>query len=229
VRELGRADDDVYPEDHDQQRAYREMVEALDASVGQILAKLEELELAERTLVFFLSDNGAARFGSNLPWRGTKGTLFEGGQRVVAAARWTERIPAGSICDSTLMSFDLVPTLLAVAGVDPPESAAFDGVSFERALVDGVRLPERSLFWAHAGEFAMRQGPWKLLIRSPKRDAYGESQVELYDLSDDPGERVSQTYSKRKLTRAMFDELKQWIGEVGLGPKPEAPARGDGF
>jgi len=95
---------------------YGDAVEEIDWSTGQILEALKKHGIDEHTLVVFTSDNGSAR-GSNAPLRGKKGTTFEGGQRVPCVVRWPKRIPAGKCCDEVTVTFDLLPTFAALAGV----------------------------------------------------------------------------------------------------------------
>jgi arylsulfatase A-like enzyme len=101
-----------YEDVEDRKAAYKEMIEALDAGVGKIVEAVKQLGLAKRTLIFFTSDNGAYRWvGSNLPCRGQKGDLWEGGHRVPAIAYWPGKIKAGSITDETVLTMDLFPRL----------------------------------------------------------------------------------------------------------------------
>ncbi len=144
------------------------MVEALDESVGDIVATLRRLDLERRTLVFFTSDNGGYRhyahrfhnISSNGPLRGQKTDVFEGGHRVPAIARWPGRIRPG-VCDHTVMTFDLFPTLLSLAGrATGPD---LDGVDISALLFDGAELAPRTLFWRMRRHRAVWRGPWKLV------------------------------------------------------------------
>ncbi|MFP6737640.1 MAG: sulfatase-like hydrolase/transferase, partial [Planctomycetota bacterium] len=110
-------------------RAYREMVQEMDKGVGEIVAALKRLGLEKNTLVFFVSDNGAASFGNNGSLRGSKGQLWEGGHRVPAIASWPGRIAAGSSCDDLAIGMDIFPTLLELAGVNVPKKLHLDGRS----------------------------------------------------------------------------------------------------
>ena len=97
---------------------------------------IERLGLAENTLIFFFSDNGANKNGNNGPLRGAKGSNWEGGHRVPCVARWTNQIAAGTICDDLTISLDIMPTLLAAAGVASPEDHKLDGINLLPLMLD---------------------------------------------------------------------------------------------
>ena len=166
------------------ERAYREMVEELDRGVGDVVGALEEHELSERTYVFFFSDNGGARFGSNGPLRGHKGSLWEGGIRVPAIAWAPGRVAPGQTTDAVGITLDVFPTLLELAGAEEAKRRRLDGRSFAARLVkssDRRAAPpsERALFWEFGRQAAVRRGDWKLL-----RPARGDAQ--LFHLGRDP-------------------------------------------
>ena len=117
---------------------YGDVMAELDASVGQVLAKLKELGLDERTLVVFTSDNGPWYGGSTGGLRGMKGTTWEGGYRVPCIARWPGRIPAGTVSHEPAVTMDLFATALAAAGVAPPDGRVIDGKDL-LPLLDGTR------------------------------------------------------------------------------------------
>ena len=208
------------------QRAYREMIQEMDTGVCQVVSTLERLDLAERTLVFFFSDNGGTPVGSNGPLRGHKGQLWEGGHRVPAIAWWPGHVEAGTTCDEPAMSLDLMPTLLALAGVEVPEGHQLDGASLLPALLDRRSLGERTLFWSYRNQLAMRQGPWKLVVTPPsgKGRRSGET-VELYNLADDLGETHDLAEQSPDRARAMREAIRAWEAEVATGAtqQPEQP------
>jgi arylsulfatase A-like enzyme len=197
-------------------RAYREMVEAADASVGQIVAALEETGLRERTLIFVCSDNGAyAWVGSNGGLRGQKGDLYEGGHRVPAIANWRGRIAPGQVTAETAMTMDVFPTLLAVAGVAAPAGWRSDGVDLRGLLLRGEALPGRALFWRDADEKAVRRGSWKLVSRADSR--------ELFDLAGDPGEARDVATARPEIVEQLQRELAAW--ERDVAPSGRSSAR----
>lgn len=120
---------------------YATMVRELDASVGRLVDRLDELDLRERTLLVFLSDNGANAVGSNAPWRGTKGTLWEGGHRVPAIASWPGRIAPG-VEPGTVHTNDWMPTLLRLAEAEV--ETVCDGVDLSPVLLQEAEAPRRA-------------------------------------------------------------------------------------
>jgi arylsulfatase A-like enzyme len=185
------------------------MVEAVDASVGEIVATLDELKLRERTLVFVCSDNGAYSWvGSNGPLRGQKGDLHEGGHRVPAFANWPGRIAPRQETSATAMTMDLLPTLLALSGGRKPAGLRIDGVDLSGVILRREDLAERTIFWRDADEKAARRGPWKLVVRG--------SAVELFNLSDDIGERQDLSAARPNLVQQLRSELANWERDVGV-------------
>jgi arylsulfatase A len=187
-------------------RAYREMVEAMDQSVGRVVETIRELGLERDTFLFFCSDNGANQRGSNGPLRGFKGSLWEGGHRVPAIACWPGRIEPGTTCDETVLGMDLFPTMISVAGVRLPKGFQLDGVDLLDVLTKGRRLPERALFWAYRQQEAVRRGPWKLLVQGEKE--------RLFHLDDDLGEEhdLASRYPER--VEGLRAELAAWKRDV---------------
>lgn len=176
-------------------REFAAMTVSLDDGVGRVLDKLKEQGLDKNTLVIFLTDHGGdpTYGGSNLPLRGTKATLFEGGIKVPCLMRWPEQIEAGSINGDLLSSLDLFPGFCELAGVATDGIAHLDGSSFVPNLKASAATSEpRKMLWmtgAHEelgrkGWLAYREGNLKYL----QTPADGEF---LFDLSDDPNEKKS--------------------------------------
>jgi len=185
---------------------YAEMVRELDASVGALIGRLDELGLREQTLVVFLSDNGANSVGSNRPWRGNKGSLWEGGHRVPGLASWPGTIPPGPVA-ATLHSNDWMPTLLALAQAGPGLSP--DGVDLGPALWGGGEVPRRPLFWEHGKNAAVRDGRWKLHLD-------GQGRARLFDLASDPGEQEDLSEQEPALAERLRADLEGWRQAVWL-------------
>ncbi len=169
------------------------MVSRMDRDVGRLLDLIVELGLDENTLFIFTSDNGGQGaawkgmtdfFEGNGPLRGYKGSFHEGGIRVPLIARWPARVAAGTTSDHQLCFQDVLPTLAAIAGVDPPKG--LDGLSFLPALTEkGDQQAHEHLYWEYPRgkriEQAVRLGDWKFL-RKPA------GKIELYDLATDLAE-----------------------------------------
>jgi arylsulfatase A-like enzyme len=195
---------------------YAGMVEAMDLAVGKVLAKLDELGLRENTLVIFTSDNGGLSTSegwptSNLPLRGGKGWMYEGGIREPLIVRWPAILSAGRTIATPVSSPDFFPTLLEAAGARPASGQTLDGVSLI-PLFRGETLPERPLFWHYphygnqggAPSAAIRRGNWKLI------EWMEDQRVELFDLSRDPGEQNDLAHRDPERAAALRSELKAW-------------------
>jgi uncharacterized sulfatase len=147
---------------------YGDALAELDWSVGQILAKLKELGLEERTLVLFTSDNGPWYGGSTGGLRGMKGTTWDGGLRVPLIARWPGKIPAGHVSAAPAILPDLFATVLKAAGVALPKDRPIDGQDLWPLLTTNAPGPHDALF-SMAGPRLMtvRSGKWKLHVHPP--------------------------------------------------------------
>jgi arylsulfatase A len=194
-------------------RAYREMIQTMDKGIGQMLDLLKSLELDRNTLVFFLSDNGANKNGSNGNLRGHKGSLWEGGHRVPAIAWWPTVIPPNCYCDDLTISLDVMPTMMELSGAVLPEDHQLDGVSLVPAFLNGA-LPNRNrkLYWAYGTKRAMREGPWKLLVDQGER-----SGVQLFHLSEDISEQKNLYNNQLLKSKRMLSDLREWHANVLIG------------
>ena len=194
---------------------YAAMIASLDESVGRILALLDQLKIAENTLVIFASDNGGGEVTSNAPLRGGKQTLYEGGIRVPAMFRWPGRIAPG-VSDVPITSVDFFPTFVELAGLKPPADVPLDGVSLV-PLFDGKSIERDALFW-HFPEYfgsprdkvhstpcgVIRSGPWKLL------EFFEDGRLELYNLKDDIGETHNLAEKEPEQANELLKRLRAW-------------------
>jgi arylsulfatase A-like enzyme len=200
---------------------YAAMVEAMDLAVGKVLDKLDELGLAENTLVIFTSDNGGLSTSegwptSNLPLRGGKGWMYEGGIREPLIVRWPAMMKSGRVINTPVSSPDFFPTLLDVAQTQPQPGQTLDGVSLLPAL-KGESLPERPLFWHYphygnqggAPAAAIRRGPWKLI------EWFEDDHVELFNLETDLSEKNDLAVKEPEQVARLRDELHAWQRDVG--------------
>lgn len=200
---------------------YAAMVEALDLAVGKVLAHLDALGLRENTLVIFTSDNGGLSTSegwptSNLPLRGGKGWMYEGGIREPLIVRWPGITTPGSTIAAPVSSPDLMPTLLDAAGTQPTPGQRLDGVSL-RPMLRGGTAPDRALFWHYphygnqggAPAAAVRRGPWKLI------HWFEDDRVELFDVVADLGETRDLAAREPARVAALRAELTAWQRDVG--------------
>jgi arylsulfatase A len=190
---------------------YKIMLEEMDKGIGEILDTVQDCGIAENTLVFFLSDNGAiGAGGSNLPFRGGKFSHYEGGHRVPAIAWQPGTITPGTTTDATVMGMDLLPTIMEIASIPVPEERELDGTSFQSVLLGGTDFPARKLFFGYEPKLgtAMRDGRWKMIVSLKK--------YELYDLETDIAEATNLAEQHPERARAMAEALQQWSLEVSL-------------
>jgi uncharacterized sulfatase len=166
------------------------MITRMDRDVGRLVALLRQLQIVQKTLVMFTSDNGPHSegghkhefFESNGGLRGFKRDLYEGGIRVPTIAWWPGTIAAGGTSDEPLAFWDYLPTACQLAGVKPPRDV--DGVSFVPTLLGKPQTAHDHLFWKYDKKTAVRKGQWKAVRLAPDRA------IELYDLNTDMGEQT---------------------------------------
>lgn len=201
-------------------------MDALDHSVGQLLDFLDQAGDADNTLVILYADNGGLDLGpkgpaNNDPLRGGKGSQYEGGLRVPLIVRWPNRVPANQTSDVPITTPDFLPTLAAIAGVDPGEMPEpMDGVSFASVLSEAVlpgngSLADRPLYWHfphyHAGGrpgSVIRVGDHKLIYRPD------DETVELFDLAQDPREANDLSAQMPERAEQLNSQLQAWLDEV---------------
>jgi len=195
-------------------RAYKEMVEVMDEGIGRIVETVRRLGLERKTFIFFCSDNGATKRGSNGALSGYKGSLWEGGHRVPAVAFWPGRIKPGTTTDETALGMDLFATMASIAGAKLPAGLKLDGVDILPVLMEDRELPKRTLFWRYRKEKAVRKGPWKLLVQGDK--------VRLFNLERDIAEKENLAEDRPDMVKQLEDELSVWEREVSAGVELKA-------
>lgn len=185
---------------------YGDVIETIDWGVGEILKTLDELDIADNTLVVFTSDNGPWLVygddgGFATPLRAGKGTTYEGGMRVPCIMRWPAAIPAGTVTSEVATTMDLLPTIAEIAGATVPQDRTIDGKSILNILKDepAAASPHEAFYYYHGTELqAVRSGPWKLRVQTTMRyeDIYWRFEnpdavipEALYHLPTDPGEQ----------------------------------------
>ena len=220
---------------------YAAMVKSMDDAVGRLLRHLDESGEADSTLIVFWSDNGGYAYPpkqtdpagfaeipatSNLPFRSGKASLYEGGTREPGIVVWPGKVKAGTTADFLIQSTDLYPTLLSAAGVAPKAEQKTDGFDQSAALTGGT--PPRTRVFCHfphgdaprdavmdgfyAGSY-IREGDFKL-IRFYARADDGSDELELYDLSKDPGERTNLAKEKPDLAAKLNSELGAFLKDT---------------
>ena len=210
-------------------RDYYAVLEHMDHSVGRIRETLHRLGLEEKTLVLFVSDNGALEDmypGSNGSFRGQKGMVYEGGIRVPAMVAWPGVIPRATTANGPAMAADVFATCLDAAGVAVPRTNgryALHGVSLRDHLASGGAqpLPDRYLFWDLWGKLAAWHDGWKLvgdIGNHHGRFAQAvpqirDAQFELYYLPDDPGEQKNLAESHPQVYADLKRRLVTWFEE----------------
>ena len=193
---------------------YGDWVEEVDWSVGQVLDTVRELNLAEKTLVIFTSDNGGTKRGLNTPLRGNKGSTWEGGLRVPTIAWWPETIPAGTATDAITSMMDILPTVVRLAGGTAPTDRTIDGHDIWPLLTGtpGAKSPYEVFYYYRGLNLqAVRQGDWKLHL----------AKGELYNLAADISESTNIAADQAEVAsrlRALAEAMEDDLGLSGIGP-----------
>ncbi|MEZ6096802.1 MAG: sulfatase [Pirellulaceae bacterium] len=210
-----------------------------DNAVGELMQALNDLNIAENTLVIFTSDNGGTNASSQEPLRGNKGGYYEGGIREPFFAIWPGKIKAGTKCDTPIINVDFFPTLLDVAGVLDSTALTLDGESILPLLQQSGKLKRKSIFWHFPGyldmavirgrdpEFRTRpvsvinRDHWKLLLYHEEWNLDGgrekmdiNNSVELYDLRNDMGEHNNVALTNKQVRDELVDELLDWMKQT---------------
>ncbi len=192
---------------------YAAMVAAVDDSIGALRAKLDELKIADRTVIIFTSDNGGLLpVTANLGMRAGKGSVYEGGVRVPAIVVWPGVAKPGSENATPIVTMDWFTTIAAASGADTQS----DGVDL-RPLLRGDAIPPRPIYWHyphyHPGGAtpysAMRDGDWRLV------HFYEDDRVELYNLRNDPVEKNDLTKTQSARAKRLLTQLDAWRASVG--------------
>ena len=207
---------------------YAGMMETTDRAVGMVMKKLDELGLADNTVVIFTGDNGGVSSGdayatSNLPLRGGKGRQWEGGVREPYYIKVPGMTAKGSVSDIPVTGTDFYPTILELAGRAPKPQQHVDGLRLVPVLKGG-KLAKRDLFWhyPHYGNQGgepvaiIRSGNWKLI------HYYEDGRDELYDITADIGEQTDRIKAYPKIASTMRTKIDAWLKDTGaLIPKKD--------
>ncbi len=194
---------------------YGAMVNGMDEGIGKVIEKLKETGEYKNTLIFFYSDNGGSLNGaSNLPFRGHKGMLFEGGIRVPFLVSWPAAIKSGSRYNNPVSALDIYPTILAAAKIEYPKAGVLDGVDLIPYLQGKKKNPNNLLFWRYSEGmgYAVRQGDYKMI-----RSGYKEKFL-LFNLANDP-------YEMHDLAEEMPEKLAELKGLYAEWNKENIPMK----
>jgi arylsulfatase A-like enzyme len=192
---------------------YAAMIQSVDESVGRIMRKLDEVKIANRTVIVFTSDNGGLiPVTSNAPLRAGKGTLYEGGIRVPMIVRWPEAVNAKSTCDVPVASVDFHGSILEIAGVEGVPGDVVDGVSIGSLLKQTGRVNRDAIYWHyphyHPGGAtpcgAVREGDFKLI------EFYEDGHLELYNLREDLSETNDVASKMPEKAAELRQKLADW-------------------
>jgi arylsulfatase A-like enzyme len=213
---------------------YAAMIESMDDSVGRVLKKLEDLKLAENTLVVFTSDNGGLCVVEgpntpatiNSPLREGKGYLYEGGIRTPWIIQWPGVVKAGTVLTNPVSSVDFYPTILEATGTPMPKENKVDGVSLVALLKSGAAPKRDALYW-HYPHYsnqggrpggAIREGDLKLI------EFYDDGRLELFDVRKDKGESRNLAEEQKATAIRLQRKLDQWRRDVKAQMMEENPA-----
>ncbi|MDF1859216.1 MAG: sulfatase-like hydrolase/transferase [Verrucomicrobiales bacterium] len=200
------------------QRDYRASVTCMDASIGKMLALLDEKGIADDTIVVFFSDNGGSGGADNSPLRGRKAQTWEGGIRVPCLVRWTGGgVPAGTVNDAFLSSLELVPSFAAATKSPLPGNLKLDGYNWWATLRGEEPSPRKSMFWKRRDQLAARVGDWKWTVM-------GAEQKGLFDLSTDIGEKKDLSETKPEKLAELKAAFDGWMAEMEAA-EPRGPFR----
>ncbi len=190
-------------------RIFAAMLACMDDAVGDVMKTLRELGLEENTLVFFLSDNGGPTrelTSSNLPLRGEKGHLYEGGIRIPFFVQWKKVLPEGGKYPRPVSSLDIYPTALAAAGEKDPQPRRRDGVNLLPYLLGKKEEPpHQTLYWRQGNRTALRSGDWKL-VRNPPISR----QWELYHLAEDIDESEDLAEKEPEKLKSLIEKWRAY-------------------
>ena len=214
---------------------YAAMIYSVDESVGRISKLLDELKLAENTVVIFSSDNGGVggyarenirqenNVTDNAPLRGGKGMLYEGGIRVPYIVRWPGKVSKGTQCEQPIISVDLYPTLLEIAGAQAPTNHILDGESYLKLLTSGGKatMQRAAIYWHFPGYLGAGQNAWRTkpvsVIRSGDwklMEFLEDQKVELYNLRSDLSETNNLAARLPEQARELQAALTTWRNEL---------------
>ncbi len=216
--------------------AYAAMISRMDQNVGRVLKLLDELKLADNTIVIFSSDNGTTHLDQEVDYtffssvgelRGLKGSLYEGGVRVPTIVRWPGHVPAGTTSDRVSGFEDWIPTLLELVGAKDRAPKNIDGISLAPTLLGRSQPPRPFLyreFPSYGGQQSVRVGDWKAIRQNMTQ---GNLDIELYNLTEDIGEQHNVARQHPDMVEKLAKIMKEQHTRSKLFPliPVDAPAK----
>ena len=219
-----------FPQLEPERRTYAAMLAAVDDGVGQVLRTLQELRLADNTLVFFSADNGATRearaglnqkpatAGNNAPFRGNKFSAFDGGMHVPMVMSWPGMIPKGQVLRQVGNHVDLLPTICKAVGVTLPTDRTMDGFDALPIATAGAKSNHDAIYWSSGGQLAVRRGNWKLVKNGKVFDGTpdgnkpleGDDAIFLSNVDEDPGESKNLRHKYPAVADELLTMAEQW-------------------
>ena len=209
----------------ERRRKYAAMVTCMDVAIGRIVDALEHRHMRENTLILFASDNGGPvkNGANNGPWRGGKGSIYEGGVRVPALAVWDGKIGEGLVVDELLHIVDWYPTILRLAGASLSESLPLDGRDAWATIARAAPSPRDEVLHNHSPtESAIRVGQYKLVVNQSAgthRRRESHATIELFDISTDP-------YEQHDLANQQPDKVRELQARLQTYADVAEPAKG---
>ncbi|QXD23090.1 sulfatase [Opitutia bacterium ISCC 51] len=212
---------------------YGDIIEELDASTGSILDTLNELEIAENTLIIFTSDNGplpryADEFGSAGSFRGSKYVTFEGGHRVPAIFYWPDRLPSEQVCEVPISSMDVLPTIAGILGARLPDDRILDGRNIWPILTGDSKTPPREIdyYYNDNNLQAIRRQDWKIHLprtmddlpfwhRNGNKEFQELAEPYLVNLNNDIGESENIASKNTSVVNELLSEAQTTRQELG--------------
>ena len=201
-------------------RTYASMLFAMDDAIGKLLAKLEKENLTEKTLIFFISDNGGAEtvnFSDNGHLKGFASTTWEGGLRVPFFVQWKSVLQKGKVYDNPVIQLDILPTVLAASGGEYSHKKKLDGVNLLPYFKgENKEPPHDALYWRFGAQMAIRIGDWKLTkapgedIKFNRADMASAEGSHLYNLKEDIGEQKNLSATNPEKVKALTQAWNQW-------------------
>lgn len=194
-------------------RSFAAMTDAMDATIGRVLAVLEEEKIAGQTLVLFFSDNGGpvAQGATNTPLRAAKATVFEGGIRVPTVMRFPGRLKAGGASQQVMTMMDYFPTLTSACGLSPGNALPLDGRDLWPSIIDGKIQRREDLFFVVEGggvvRLAVHHGEWKLVREEPSS---GMARNFLFRIDEDPTESNDLAAKNPTLVADLAERITHW-------------------